>query len=102
MNSAVAGTALASALDEPDKPFYTDSSLNSLKPMAEFKVASQSMPREKREELVRICNEPATSGGRLEEFCAGREYPPQHMPILDQALEGWRAFARHLTFCAMS
>lgn len=47
MNSAVAGTALANALDEPDTmdPFYTDSSLNSLKPMAEFKAAFQSIPQ---------------------------------------------------------
>ena len=70
--SAIGSTALAGALDEPATmtPFYTDASLNTLKPMTEFKAAFQSMPKAKREEVVRICNEPATSGGRLEEFCA--------------------------------
>lgn len=70
--SVVGGPALAGALDEPDTmaPFFTDSSQNTLKPMAEFKSAFRSMPKEKREEVVRICNEPATSDGRLAEFCA--------------------------------
>jgi len=51
-------------------PFFTDSAQSTLKPMAEFKAAFQSIPKEKREEVVRICNEPARSAGRLEEFCA--------------------------------
>ena len=69
---AVGGTALAGALDEPETmaPFYTDSSQSTLKPMAEFKAAFRSMPKPKRDEVVRICNEPATSGGRLAEFCS--------------------------------
>jgi hypothetical protein len=69
---AFGGPALAGALDEPNtmEPFYTDSNLKTLKPMAEFKAAFQSMPKQKREEVVRICNEPATRTGRLEEFCS--------------------------------
>jgi hypothetical protein len=69
--SAVGGTALAGALDEPATmaPFYTDSNLKTLKPMAELKAAFKSMPKEKRDEVVRVCNDPSTSH-RLDEFCA--------------------------------
>ena len=68
--SAAGGTALAGALDEPATmaPFYTDSSLKTLKPMPELKAAFKSMPKEKREEVVRLCNDPSTSQ-RLDEFC---------------------------------
>ena len=69
--SAIGGSALAGALDEPATvaPFYTDSSLKTLKPMPELKAAFKSMPKEKREEVVALCNDPSTSP-RLEEFCS--------------------------------
>ncbi|UVK41356.1 hypothetical protein LHFGNBLO_000106 [Mesorhizobium sp. AR10] len=68
--SAVGSAALAGALDEPATigPFYTDSSLKSLRPMPELKAAFKSMPKEKREEVVRLCNDPSTTA-RLNEFC---------------------------------
>ena len=61
----------AGALDEPATvgPFYTDSSLKTLKPMAELKEAFRSMPKEKREEVVKLCNDPSKSP-RLHEFCS--------------------------------
>jgi hypothetical protein len=69
--STFSGTALAGALDEPStmEPFYTDSTLKTLKPMAELKAAFRSMPKAKRDEVVRLCNDPSTSN-RLEDFCA--------------------------------
>lgn len=44
------GTAFAGALDEPDNmaPFFADSGMKTMKPMAEFKSAFMAMPMESR------------------------------------------------------
>jgi hypothetical protein len=49
----VSGTAFAGALDEPDNmaPFFTDSSMKTMKPMADFKTAFMAMPMEKQEAM---------------------------------------------------
>ncbi|MBZ9794814.1 hypothetical protein [Mesorhizobium sp. ES1-4] len=68
---ALGGAALAGALDEPSNmaPFYADSALKQLKPMAEFKKVFMAMPKEKQEEVHRLCQDAAMSKPHAE-FCA--------------------------------
>ena len=67
----VSGTALAGALDSPDNmaPFFTDSGMKTMKPMAEFKAAFMAMPMEKQEAVKKECNDAAMSKPYAE-FCA--------------------------------
>ncbi|PBB69338.1 hypothetical protein CK228_08655 [Mesorhizobium sp. WSM4312] len=69
--SALAGPALAGALDAVDDlaPFYTDSSMKTLKPMPEFKAAFMAKPKPMREMIMRECNDAAMSKPYAE-FCA--------------------------------
>lgn len=61
--SMISGVAFAGALDSPDNmaPFYTDSSMKTMKPTAEFKTAFMSMPKEKQEAMKKECNDAAMS-----------------------------------------
>ncbi|WP_353018988.1 hypothetical protein [Mesorhizobium sp. M1403] len=63
--------AFAGALDamENIRPFYTDASMKTLKPMSEFKVAFMAMPQTKREMMMRECQD-ATMSKPYAEFCA--------------------------------
>jgi hypothetical protein len=67
----VSGTAFAGALDEPDNmaPFFTDSSMKTMKPMADFKTAFTAMPMEKQVAMKKECNDAAMSKPHAE-FCA--------------------------------
>ncbi|TGQ43839.1 MULTISPECIES: hypothetical protein [unclassified Mesorhizobium] len=69
--SMVSGAAFAGALDEPDNmaPFFTDSSMKTMKPKAEFKAAFTAMPMEKQKAMKKECNDPAMSKPHAE-FCA--------------------------------
>ncbi|MER9329442.1 hypothetical protein [Mesorhizobium sp. M0488] len=69
--SMVGGVAFAGALDEPDNmaPFFTDTSMKTMKPMAEFKTAFMAMPKEKHEAMKKECNDAAMSKPHAE-FCA--------------------------------
>ena len=69
--SMVSGVAFAGALDEPDNmaPFFTDSSMKTMKPMAEFKAAFMAMPMEKQEAMKKECQDAAMSKPHAE-FCA--------------------------------
>jgi hypothetical protein len=69
--SMVSGVALAGALDEPDNmaPFFTDSSMKTMKPMAEFKAAFMAMPKEKQDAMMKECQDAAMSKPHAE-FCA--------------------------------
>jgi hypothetical protein len=65
------GVAFAGALDamENTRPFYTDASMKTLKPMPEFKVPFMAMPQTKREMMMRECQD-ATMSKPYAEFCA--------------------------------
>jgi hypothetical protein len=69
--SMVSGVAFAGALDEPDNmaPFFTDSSMKTMKPMAEFKAAFMAMPMEKQEAMKKECQDAAMSKPHAE-ICA--------------------------------
>ncbi|MGX7875731.1 hypothetical protein ACVDG5_026135 [Mesorhizobium sp. ORM6] len=69
--SMVSGIALAGALDEPDNmaPFFTDSSMKTMKPMEEFKAAFMAMPKDKQDAMTKECNDAAMSKPHAE-FCA--------------------------------
>lgn len=55
--STLGGQASAGALDEPDtmEPFFTDSSMKTMKPMEEFKAVFFAMPTEKQAEMKGEC-----------------------------------------------
>lgn len=55
--STSGGAALAGALDEPFtmEPFFTDSSMKTVKPMEEFKVVFAALPAEKQEAMKDAC-----------------------------------------------
>ncbi|MER8365954.1 hypothetical protein NKH70_22925 [Mesorhizobium sp. M0991] len=63
-------TAFAGALDVVDniRPFYTDSSMKTLKPMPEFKVVFMVMPKAQRNMMMRECQDAAQSKPYAE-FC---------------------------------
>ncbi len=67
----VGGAAFAGALDEPDNmaPFFTDTSMKTMKPMADFKTAFTAMPKKKQERMMKECNDAAMSKPHAE-FCA--------------------------------
>ncbi|CAH2406934.1 hypothetical protein [Mesorhizobium ventifaucium] len=69
--SMVSGAAFAGALDSPDNmaPFYADSSMKTMQPMAEFKTTFMSRPKEKQEAMKKECNDAAMSKPYAE-FCA--------------------------------
>lgn len=68
---AIGGTALAGALDEPSNmaPFYADSALKQLKPMPEFTKVFMAMPKDKQDEVHKLCQDAAMSKPHAE-FCA--------------------------------
>lgn len=69
--SAFGGVALAGALDVVDnlRPFYTDASMKTLKPMPEFKKTFMAMPKAGREMMMKECQDAAMSKPYAE-FCA--------------------------------
>jgi hypothetical protein len=69
--SMVGGVAFAGALDEPSNmaPFFTDTSMKTMKPMADFKAAFTAMPKKKQEMMMKECNDAAMSKPHAE-FCA--------------------------------
>ena len=69
--SMISGVALAGALDEPDNmaPFFTDSSMKTMKPEADFKAAWASMPKDKQDSMMKECQDAAMSKPHAE-FCA--------------------------------
>jgi hypothetical protein len=69
--SMVGGVAFAGALDEPDNmaPFFTDSGMKTMKPMADFKAAFMAMPMEKQAAMKKECQDAAMSKPHAE-FCA--------------------------------
>ncbi|MGX5802435.1 hypothetical protein ACWGS9_14420 [Bradyrhizobium sp. Arg314] len=69
--SAFGGVALAGALDVVDniRPFYTDASMTTLKPIPEFKATFMAVPKAKREMMMRECQDAAMSKPYAE-FCA--------------------------------
>ncbi|MER9418786.1 hypothetical protein NKI95_22880 [Mesorhizobium sp. M0306] len=76
----MSATAFAGALDVVDniRPFYTDSSMKTLKPMPEFKVVFMAMPKAQRNMIqrnmiqrnmmMRECQD-AAQGKPYAEFC---------------------------------
>ncbi|MBA1145121.1 hypothetical protein [Mesorhizobium neociceri] len=68
--SIFGGQALAGALKEPNtmKPFYTDASMKTMKPLEEFKAVFFGMPAEKQAQMKGEC------AGEVEQpftaFCA--------------------------------
>lgn len=69
--SMVSGVAFAGILDEPDNmaPFFTDSGMKTMKPMADFKTAFMAMPMEKQAAMKKECQDAAMSKPHAE-FCA--------------------------------
>jgi len=69
--SMISGVALAGALDEPDNmaPFFTDSSMKTMKPEAEFKAAWASTAKDKQDKMMKECQDAAMSKPHAE-FCA--------------------------------
>ena len=69
--SMIGGSAFAGALDEPDNmaPFFTDSSMKTMKSGDDFKAAFMAMPMEKQETMKKECNDPMMSKPHAE-FCA--------------------------------
>ncbi|WP_054310349.1 hypothetical protein [Mesorhizobium sp. 1M-11] len=69
--SLVGGAAFAGALDEPANmaPFFTDSSMKTMKPKGEFKAAWDSMAKEKQMAMKKECQDAAMSKPYAE-FCA--------------------------------
>ncbi|WP_214474910.1 hypothetical protein [Mesorhizobium sp. dw_380] len=69
---SIAGNAsFAGALDAIDnlQPFYTDSSMKTLRPMPEFKAAFMATPVHTRDMMMRECQDAAQSKPYAE-FCA--------------------------------
>lgn len=69
--SAFGGAVFAGALDVADniRPFYTDSSMKTLKPFPEFKTTFMAMSQSGREMMMKECNDAAQSKPYAE-FCA--------------------------------
>lgn len=69
--SIAVNAALAGALDVIDnlQPFYTDSSMKTLRPMPEFKAAFMAAPTGTRDMMMRECQDAAQSKPYAE-FCA--------------------------------
>jgi hypothetical protein len=69
--SMISGVALAGALDEPANmaPFFTDSSMKTMKSEADFKAAWASMPKDKQDMMMKECQDAAMSKPHAE-FCA--------------------------------
>ncbi|UVC17593.1 hypothetical protein [Mesorhizobium onobrychidis] len=69
--SAVGGPAFAGALDVVDnlRPYYTDSSMTTLKSLPELKVALMATPMAQRMMIMRECQDSAQSKPYAE-FCA--------------------------------
>ncbi len=69
--SMVSGVALAGSLDEPDNmtPFFTDSSMKTMKPEAEFKAAWAATAKDKQDAMMKECQDAAMSKPHAE-FCA--------------------------------
>ena len=69
--SMISGVAFAGALDEPDNmaPFFTDSSMKTMKPEADFKAAWASTAKDKQDMMMKECQDAAMSKPHAE-FCA--------------------------------
>jgi hypothetical protein len=69
--SMVGGVAFAGALDEPTNmaPFFTDASMKTMKPKAEFKAAWDAMAKDKQTAMMKECQDAAMSKPHAE-FCA--------------------------------
>jgi len=69
--SVVSGVAFAGALDEPTNmaPFFTDSSMKTMKSEADFKAAWASMPKDKQDSMMKECKDPAMSKPHAD-FCS--------------------------------
>ena len=69
--SMVGGMAFAGALDEPANmaPFFTDSSMKTMKPEADFKAAWASTAKDKQDKMMKECQDAAMSKPHAE-FCA--------------------------------
>ena len=69
--SMIGGAALAGALDEPDTmaPFFTDSSMKTMKSHDEMKAAWDATPKAKQDEMMKECQDAAMSKPHAE-FCA--------------------------------
>jgi hypothetical protein len=68
--SVLSGVSFAGILDEPDsmRPFFTDASMKTMKPKAEFKKAWQAMSKEKQGAMMKECQDAAMSKPHAE-FC---------------------------------
>ncbi|TPK89845.1 MULTISPECIES: hypothetical protein [unclassified Mesorhizobium] len=68
--SMISGVALAGALDEPANmaPFFTDSSMKTMKSEADFKAAWAAMPKDKQDMMMKECQDAAMSKPHAE-FC---------------------------------
>jgi len=69
--SIISGVALAGALDEPGNmaPFFTDSSMKTMKSGADFKAAWASTAKDKQDAMMKECQDAAMSKPHAE-FCA--------------------------------
>ncbi|MDX8531796.1 hypothetical protein RFM41_08425 [Mesorhizobium sp. VK25A] len=69
--SMISGVALAGALDEPTNmaPFFTDSSMKTMKPEADFKAAWAATAKDKQDSMMKECQDAAMSKPHAE-FCA--------------------------------
>ncbi|MBZ9662829.1 hypothetical protein LB523_27650 [Mesorhizobium sp. ESP-6-4] len=69
--SMLGGAAFAGALDEPSnmQPFFTDASMKTMKPKAEFKAAWDAMSKDKQGAMMKECQDAAMSKPHAE-FCA--------------------------------
>ncbi|MCA0032576.1 hypothetical protein [Mesorhizobium sp. B263B2A] len=69
--SVLTGVSLAGALDEPSnmQPFFTDASMKTMKPEAEFKAAWGAMAKDKQDAMMKECQDAAMSKPHAE-FCA--------------------------------
>lgn len=68
--SVVSGVSFAGILDEPDsmRPFFTDASMKTMKPAAEFKAAWDAMSKDKQDAMMKECQDAAMSKAHAE-FC---------------------------------
>ncbi|RWG55183.1 MAG: hypothetical protein EOQ64_17550 [Mesorhizobium sp.] len=69
--SMVSGVSLAGALDSPDNmaPFFTDSSMKTMKSEADFKAAWATTAKDKQDAMMKECQDAAMSKPHAE-FCA--------------------------------
>jgi hypothetical protein len=69
--ATLGGAAFAGALDEPDNmaPFFTDSSMKTMKSHDEMKMAWDAMPKDKQDAMMKECQDAAMSKPHAE-FCA--------------------------------